>query len=260
MSNYLFPILFLWLSLSAATKTPCLAPPPEECLSSRLQIGANYTYAHITPSDSPSSTGNLYGMQALYEFRTPDRIYGGLAFAFRDGDTDGSGGKRSVLEFDVEERIGYTLGRLRGMWNLSFFTGFGYRHYGEKVTDAGSSVTFDYNEFYVPVGFLSNYKINCTFAVGLNAQWMPQVYPTVTISPLKGARWILTNELTNFRIEVPFTAIVSCKHHLSIIFQPFFEYWQDGHTTAETTAGLVLGVPGNTYLFTGADLNLRYSF
>lgn len=263
MSKYVLPILFLTLGLSLESScgpatAPCPVQKTDSCFCSRIQVGANYTYAHIAPSGDSSTSGNLGGLQALYEFKTSDRLYGALTFAFRDGNTTGDEKSRSILMFDVQERIGYTFNNCSS--SFTCFTGFGYRHYGEDVQSSGSSVDFDYNEFYVPVGFLSSYKINCTYAIGLNAQWMPQVYPTVTIDPLKGARWIITNELANFRIEVPFTAIISCKHCLSVVFQPFFEYWQDGHTTAETTSGLVLGVPGNTYLFAGADLNLRYSF
>ena len=230
-------------------------------LDSRLQIGANYTYARITPSGQVSSTGNLGGAQALYEFRASNRVYGGLAFGWRQGDTEGAEGHRSLLIFDVEERIGGCLNALHKKLTFVLFTGFGYRHYGEKVSGSSSSVRFNYNEFYIPVGCLFNGEVSPCFAIGLNAQWMPQVYPTVTIIPLTGARWIITDKLANFRVEVPFTATFSsCRHRFSLIFQPFFEYWQDGHTTATTESGTSLNVPGNTYLFAGADLNLRYSF
>ena len=227
---------------------------------SRLQVGANYTYVQITPGDLASTTGSLGGAQALYEFRACNRIYEGLTFAWRQGNTEGSGGNRSLLLFDVEERIGGYWNDLYEWLDLTFFTGFGYRHYGEKVSGFGSSVRFNYNEFYIPVGFLFNTEIDSCFAIGLNVQWMPQVFPTVTIVPLSGARWIISDQLANFRVEVPFTAIVSCRYHLALTFQPFFEYWQDGSTKATTESGVSLNVPGNTYLFAGADLNLRYSF
>ena len=242
---------------------PCPAPIPQvedDCFHSRLQIGADYTYAHITPHGNASSSGNLGGLQALYEFRSSNWVYGGLTFAWKQGNTDGSEGNRSLLMFDVEERIGGCVNHWQERLDLILFTGFGYRHYGEKVSGLGSSLRFNYNEFYVPVGFLFNGKVSSSFGIGLNAQWMPQVYPTVTIVPLKGARWIISNELANFRIEVPLTIVMSCRNHLTLIIQPFFEYWRDGHTTAHTELGTALNVPGNTYLFGGVDLNIRYSF
>lgn len=238
----------------------CVEACIEECLASHLQIGGNYTYAHVKPKGHPATSGSLGGVQALYEFRAPGRIYGGLAVAYREGDTNGSGTDRSILEIDVQERIGYTLCRLRSMWTLSFFTGFGYRHYGEKVRTTGTPVTFNYNELYVPVGFLLDQQANSWFTYGLNFQWMPQVYPTVTIVPLKGARWILTTEMANFRFEVPLMASFGCRRNFAITLQPFFEYWNDGHTTAKNPLGTSLNVPGNTYWFAGADLNFRYSF
>ncbi len=227
---------------------------------SHLQIGANYTYAHVRASNGPSTTGNLGGIQALYEFKIPNRIYGGVTFAWREGNTTGSGTSRSILEFDTQERIGYTWGTYEKDFFFSLFSGFGYRHFGEKVSASGNSVRFNYNEFYFPVGFLLKGRLNSFISMGLNLQWMPQVYPTVSIIPLKGARWILNSELSNVKIEAPITFYLTKSHNLSLLIQPFFEYWKDGHTSAKTQQGVSLNVPGNKYLFGGADLNLCYSF
>lgn len=243
-------------------------PPMEECDGvdldrdhfSHLQVGGNYTYAHIKPSHNSCVMGSLGGVQALYEYQAPERIYGGLAFAWRDGSVERHHMHRSVLEFDVQERLGYTMRRLRDNYTLSFFTGFGYRHFGEKVRNYGNSVTFEYNEFYFPLGFLFNAVVNHKFSIGWNFQLMPQVYSTVKIVPLKGARWILSSEIPNFRTEIPFKIIISRRYHFSLLLQPFFEFWRDGHTTAKARSGVSLNVPGNTYLLGGIDLNLRYSF
>lgn len=250
---------------------PCPIKPPDPCAitcpqtacsndASHFQVGANYSYVHIKPKGIPSTKGNLGGLQALYEYQRPDRIYGGVTFAWRQGHTSGSSGGRSLLEFDTQERLGYSWGCCEKGRIFSLFSGLGYRHYGEKVTSSGSKVTFNYNELYVPVGFILNGQINAMFSMGLNFQWMPQVYPTVTIVPLKGARWILSTEIANFRAELPLTICVSKQSHLSVVLQPYFEYWRDGHTSAKTQLGTVLHIPGNTYLFGGVDVNLRYSF
>lgn len=45
-----------------------------------------------------------------------------------------------------------------------------------------------------------------------------------------------------------------------LVVSPFYERWQDGHTTAKTSGGTPLGLHGNTYNFFGVDLNLAYSF
>lgn len=240
------------------SEEPKQKPKPQ--YRSHLQVGANYTYVHIHPSGQPSTSGSLGGAQALYEFKIPNRIYGGVTFAWREGNTTGSGGSRSVLEFDTQERIGYTWGTYEKDFFFSLFSGFGYRHFGEKVSTGGNSIRFNYNEFYFPVGFLLKGRLNSFISMGLNFQWMPQVYPTVTIIPLKGARWILSNELGNVKIEVPLTFYITESHNLSLILQPYFEYWKDGHTSAKTQQGVSLNIPGNKYLFGGADLNFCYSF
>lgn len=248
-----------------ATKGPSYIKPPEKktvpkILTSHIQFGANYTYAHITPSNQSSTSGNLYGAQALYEYKTFNRFYGALATAWRQGVTHGANTSRSLLELDAQERLGYTWGSCRKGRMFSLFSGFGYRHNGENVKSSGSSVKFYYNEIYIPVGFLFNGDLNSIVSLGLNFQWMPQVYPTLKISPLNGARWILNNTLSNFRAELPLTISVSRKYHCALMLQPYFEYWQDGHTSARTQIGTTLHVPGNTYLFAGIDLNARFSF
>jgi hypothetical protein len=41
---------------------------------------------------------------------------------------------------------------------------------------------------------------------------------------------------------------------------PFYEHWQDGHTTAKLSNGTPLGLPGNTYNFYGIELNFSFCF
>lgn len=243
--------------------SPHSTPPATQTnveMASRFQVGANYTYAHIKPSGHSATHGNIGGMQALYEFRAPNRIYGGVAFAWRQGETEGKGGERFLRDYDVEERIGYTIANSEDTWRVTLFSGFGYRHLGEKVRTHGSPVTFNYNEFYIPLAFLVEGKVSSLVSLGFNFQWMPQVYSTVTIVPLKGARWIIDNRVDNFMVELPLTVQVSRKHHLSMMFVPFFELWHDGDTDAKTATGVSLDVPSNTYLFAGLNVNLCYSF
>lgn len=233
--------------------------PSPCCGVSRFQIGGNYTYAWVTPEGSPTTQGSLGGAQAIYEYRPLDNIYAGVAFAWRMGDTSNGPGERSLLDFDIQERLGYTY---NGLFfcdsRFTLFTGFGCRYLGEKVTLGVSSVKFNYTEFYVPLGFLFEKKWNSTFAYGLNFQWMPQVLPMVQIKPLDGARWIIKKELLNFSVDVPLTFYWSdC---ISIIVDPFFQSWRDGHSTAKTITGLALGLPGNKYLFTGVNVNFAWSF
>lgn len=225
-----------------------------------IEAGANYTWARISPDGNPSTSGSLGGAQASYQYRVPDAFYGGATFAWRQGSTHGGGVTRDLLDFDLQERLGYTFAYAENPYLFTLFTGFGYRYLGQTVKTGGNKVDFDYNEFYIPVGILFDARVNSYFVAGLNLIWMPQVYPTVTISPIGGARWKTTYQAGNFLVEVPLTFSISKRYNCFIRFVPFVEVWHDGHTTATTTSGLALNTPGNSYLFTGANLNIGYAF
>ena len=226
-----------------------------------FQIGGNYTHAHIAILGQPSFHGNLGGIQGSYEYRPWNSFYGALRVVWKEGSTKNSSATRDLTYVDVQERFGYSYAISSRAWMLSLFSGFGYRHIGHEFKQRGaSSIQFDYNEFYVPVGFLSDYTFYDRYSVGLNFVWMPQVYSTVKIAPLKGARWIIRNSLSNILAEVPFTFFLTKNKRYSLIVKPFYEYWEDGHTIAKTATGIALGVPGNTYNFWGAELNFGFSF
>ena len=242
--------------------------------SSRLQIGADYTRVNFKPHGHSSFNGNLGGLQGIYEYRPGDYFYGAAKFAWKEGNTRGSSGKRSLLYIDVQERLGYTFGFDQSDSSLTFYSGFGYRHLGQKLKpkeeegEEADSIRFRYNEIYVPVGFLTNFAVNSWFALGIDFTWMPQVYPTVSIKPLKGNHWTITKRLVNFYVELPFDFTLTKNKKFHLILKPFYERWQDGHTTANTLPapqlglpnGIPLGLPSNTYNFYGADLNFTYCF
>jgi hypothetical protein len=273
MRSYFFGIILplsctALIADEAPPKTePIGMPPPESsccttlCNDHRIQVGGTYSYVHIKPHGNTSTHGNLGGIQAIYEYRPINQFYGAFEFTWREGDTHGQHVKRSLLEFDVQERLGYTVSCNDERFRGSLFTGFGYRHFGETVKVSGaSSIDFNYNEFYIPVGFLLDGRFNSCFSLGLNFEWMPQVFPTVTIVPLDGARWKLENRLNNFLVELPITLTLSEDYNLSLLIVPFFESWHDGRTTAKTATGTTLNVPGNAYLFGGVNVNLAFTF
>lgn len=228
-------------------------------LDSRLQIGGNYTRVTLQPKGHQSFNGNLGGMQAIYEFRPINWIYGAARFDWREGTTHGSGGERSILYFDAHERLGYTFAYASG--RLTLFSGFGYHYLRQELKPKeGDSIRFTYNEFYVPLGLLAGYDVSCWFSGGVDFTWMPQVFPTVSIAPLKGSHWTLKNRINNFYVALPLTFTLTSNGRFQIILNPFYEYWQDGRTTAKTSSGVPLGLPGNSYNFYGVDLNFAYSF
>lgn len=233
--------------------------PQKQYNPSEIQIGGTYSYCWLNPKSYPDTKGNLGGIQAIYNYRPADSIYAGLAFTWREGNTSGNGIRHSLLEFDVQERLGFSIFRSENMTRFSLFSGVGYRYYSEKRTRKHNKVTYNYNDIYIPVGFLLDSDVNSSLSLGLNFQWMPQVFPTVTIVPLKGASWTLEKQINNFLVEFPINVLFqSC--NLSLHLVPFFELWNDGHTTAKTTTGLSLNVPRIQYLFVGINVNLGMDF
>lgn len=240
------------------TRSKCCCVEEKE---SRLQIGGDYTRVNLKPGGSTSFNGNLGGAQGLYEYRALDRIYGGAKLAWKEGDTHGSSGKRSLTYVDAQERIGYTFGVEDEDGRVALFTGLGYRYLRQKFTPTiGTPITFRYDEFYVPVGLIMDFAVCSWLNWGVNFTWMPQVYPTLSITSLKGARWTLTDTFSNFFVEMPFTFSLTKSKRFQIIINPFYERWQDGHTTAALADGTPLGIPKNTYNFWGVDLNFAFCF
>lgn len=225
----------------------------------RIQVGANYTYCWFEAGDSSTLDGSLGGAQAMYEYRPIGSVYTGLAFNYRIGKTKNDAGSRSLQDFNQQMRIGYTCPTWKYADRFTFFTGVGARYMPETVSVGSTSVDFDYTTFYIPLGFLYEQKVVEHFSIGCNFQWMPQVFPTVRISPLSGTRWELTYQLPNFFVEVPFI-ISTSDDRFFVSINPFFEYWRDGKSTAKTLTNLTLSLPGNSYIFTGANVNFGYCF
>lgn len=226
----------------------------------RVQIGGNYSYARVKPKGNHSTKGSLGGVFAIYEYRPQDYVYAAAVFSWRAGMTKHSATHRKIQDFNGQERIGYTFGKKRiGDNRLTLFTGVGIRYLNEKVRVHSASLELAYTEFYVPLGFLFENRVNSIFSWGCNFQWMPQVFPLVRLEPLNGAQWSLKYKLSNFLVEVPLTFNVY-SDRLAIIVSPFFETWHDGRTTAKTKTGLVLGLPSNSYIFTGVNVSLGVSF
>lgn len=227
----------------------------------RIQVGGDYSHVSLKPNGHQSFNGNLWGAQAIYEYCPINFFYAAGKVAWKEGTAHAHTGKRSLVYIDVQERLGYTCAFDAERTLVSFFSGFGYRHVGQKFEPKqGDNLHFQYNEFYFPVGWVSNFKFNSWFSLGLDFTWMPQIFSTVGIVPLKGARWDLKCSLANFSVELPINFSLCRNQRFSFILKPFYEYWKDGHSTAKASNGSSLGIPSNTYDFWGVDLNLAYRF
>jgi hypothetical protein len=266
-------VLLGWIGCFAQTTKPeC----PKKSFSSQVQVGGDYSHVWIKPQGEKTSQGNLGGAQASYEYCPPSRFYGGGQLSWKQGDTHCSNEKRSLLYIDAHERLGYTFAWAQD--TLSLFSGFGYRYLRQHVRPSESSVeTFNavffppfltsatdvvlaYQEIYIPVGFVSNCTLNSWCSIGVNVTWMPQVFAVANIKPLGGSFWSLVNRYGNVMAELPLTFIVTQDRSCSLMVKPYYEYWQDGQSTAKTSTGVPLDLPGNTYQFAGCDLNFSYRF
>lgn len=234
----------------------CCNPFP----SSMIQIGGNYTHLHLKPESTPSISLNMGGAQAMYEYRPDNSFYAAVKGMFRQGSGSNAISRRTLIDIDAQERLGYTFVDCVRNYFFTLFTGFGYRYLSHKLTEHQDTLHLNYSEFYVPVGVLSDFVITSYFMIGLNAIWMPQVDPTVELVPIGGARWVLHRKLANVLVELPFTFLWGCQDEFALIVKPFYEHWQDGRSTAVSSVGIPLGLVGNTYNFWGVELNLGYKF
>lgn len=247
--NFILLIGLIWAGTAVANSP-----------DSRVQIGANYTFDD-SRIGGHSFRGNLGGAQGMYEYIPGNNLYGAFKVTWKQGVIERSHAHRNVTYVDVQERIGYTYVPCSERWSTTLFSGFGYRYLRHKLKQSGiSAIKFDYNEFYVPVGFLTEYALCSQWSLGLNFTWMPQVYPTVEITPIKGARWVLQNTLCNFLVELPLTYFPTANRCYTLIFKPFYEHWEDGKSTARTANGQSLGLPKMINNYWGAELNITASF
>lgn len=226
-----------------------------------FSIGGNYAYAHLKVEGTPSFHGNLGGAQAMYEYRPQNGFYAGVDALWRQGTVDSHLANRFLIEADAQERFGYTTSCCENKWMWSFFAGFGYHYMGHHLKQEGQpSMRFNYNEFYVPIGLFTDYRPNSWFSWGLRATWMPQIYPTVTIIPIQGARWKTACTFGNVVAQLPLKFSIGKKRSFFVTLKPTFTYWKDGKTTAKTTSGEGLNLPSNAYYFWGCNLDVGYAF
>jgi hypothetical protein len=226
---------------------------------SSIQIGASYTRANIMVDGQSSFDGNLGGVQGIYEYKACNGFYGGVRAALKEGKTEKSHADRKLAYADVQGRVGYTYAPYCTDWTVTFFSGFGYRYLKHRLRQSHEHIQFKYNEFYVPVGFLTEYFFNACWSFGFNCVWMPQVFPTVEIVPLKGAHWDLKNTIGNVLVELPLTYFFQGNSCYSLILKPFYERWNDGKSTAKFN-GQKLGLPKNSYNFWGVEFNFAFAF
>lgn len=226
-----------------------------------VSLGGNWAYSHLKVKGKPSFYGHLEGIQATYEYRPPSSFSTRFHALYRQGKLKSTTARRILTETDLSEVLSYTISCDERVGEWSFFAGLGYHHLEHQLTDHNcSTIYFRYNEFYLPIGLFTDYHLTSWFSWGMRATWMPQIYPTVTIIPIEGARWQIAGTCGNIRTQLPLTFVVGKQRPWTITLEPTFTYWKDGQTTAKTTTGQGLNLPSNASYFWGCDLTLRYPF
>jgi len=225
-------------------------------------VGGNYTYMKLSPEDVHSSTGNLGGVQASVEFLPRPFLYEGATFLWRTGNLQSIDSKTTNIEdFDTQARFGYVNTDYKDLRFIGF-GGFGWRYIGQLLKAPGvTDLALNYNEVYIPIGAMLDYKILDCFNLGFNLTWMPEIYSTVNFVPLDNGRWITYSKLANFQVEMPLTGYFHySKFNFTIEGKLFFQFWQDGKTLAKTSTGIDLGLPQNSYYLGGFMVNFGASF
>ncbi len=257
--------LYPYLSITCAFLvfvTPAMTQEPqgvERSKDSTLRISPTYTHVWIKQAALEEFQGNLGGLEGAYQYRPVNFFYGGAKLAWRQGNTHSSSMDRYLVDIDAEEQLGYTVGFENGYLDrCTFYTGFGFRYLDNNLHLSSDELKMKYYEYYVPVGFLLDRSFNGWFTIGLNFAWMPQVDATVDTNPIGGARWVTDRKIANFSVEVPLK--FELIKQFSMTIRPFYEFWQNGATTANTVDGIALGLEKNTYNFVGVALDLSYQF
>ena len=243
-------IFFIFLSISAVSYSA----------SSHFFIGSNYTYIHFKPRGISSSHGNLGGVQANYEYWKENSIYEGIKLTYRQGNLTGSPYKRNILDIDSQGRIGYTLKCSNFL--LTPFSGFGWRYISQDFRHTNEyNLKFSYNEVYIPIGIHTDFRIRSFFSIGLKGTWMPQIFSSVGIKPIGNVHWDLERCFGNMMVELPMTFYFPRqKIDWTLHLNPFFQFWENGKTSAKTIRGISLGLPSNIYKLLGIEVNLRCTF
>ncbi|MBS0629349.1 MAG: hypothetical protein JSS30_03885 [Verrucomicrobia bacterium] len=249
---------FAAVLLCGELSAECCCPCDENSI---FFIGGSYTRSHIDPKGFSNFDGNMGGVQGMYQYRPLQSFYFAIGGYWRAGKNTGRTGTRDLVDAGVHERIGYTFATCDSCFLFTPYTGFGYRHLSHHVKPKnGNRIKLRYNEFFIPVGFLTIYDLFSCVSIGLDAVWMPQVFPTVTFNVVDGARWVIKSTYKNFNVALPLYFHFSSCSSFDVVLSPFFEYWEDGQTTARTQFNDPLGLPKNSYIFWGINLNLQYAF
>lgn len=217
------------------------------CNPDRLFVAPEYQWRQWNFVSGRHSEQNMWGGRIGYEHYAPCQFFGRLFGRYNFGKTTNKLflGQWYNHELDVEANIGYTYAfGCHDNWLITPYLGGGYLQDREYIYN---SIFLHDEYFYVPVGLLIGWDINCDWSIALRGQADIMVFrrngqpePRVTGMPKK----------TNWLAELPITFRMCGGWDLS--FVP--EYSFRPNTTTES------GVEWGSITTWGARLEIGYNW
>jgi hypothetical protein len=228
---------------------------------SRLSFGASYTYLHLGIENDSSFVGNLGGAQISYQYRPLNHLYADIKTSWKMGAVYASNRKRSLIYLDEFQRIGYTASFAADSCAASFFSGFGYRYYRQKIDSEFTKDSLHTTNFlYIPVGALIEYAASTYFSFALDFMWMPQVYASLKIKSDDTYKKRVSNQLGSISIYLPLSFTFNNLKEFHFVITPFYQRWKTCDPVAQNSAEKMKFTQINTYDFSGVDVNFQYCF
>lgn len=224
-------------------------------------LDISYTRVYLKPQGVPHLKGNMVGMEGNFEYMPLSSFYGAGGGAWRYGAPHGmDDSKQNLFDGEIYQRLGYTFTFFNNRFLLTPYSGFAYRHIMHKIR-ISPAIRLYYNTFYIPVGLQGRYYFPYV-TLGFFVVWMPQIFPSVTVDAMNGARWITDVRYKNVRLGLPIVLRLETVKHLSAFVKPSFELWQNGRTRATNPLppSTPLALPQNTYIFWEVALGAEYAF
>lgn len=225
--------------------------------------GADSTAAGLVGLDNPNTklTGCLYGGNVGYEYKKPWGVYANAELNYGTGNLKKHDHlTRDVFEYDAFTVVGYQLGGSDcDCWSATAYAGSDYLTQNFDVKSLHT--TYRYYIYRIPVGIDLEYQFMACdgrWSIGIDAMVLPQIDSTVKLTPLRGARWVLSKR-TDWIIDVPIQYFSGC-WPIAIKLDLFWKRVGIGGSKAVSPTGVHLGLPPSTWNALGGALDVIYEF
>ncbi len=206
--------------------------------------------------------GTLWGLDGGYIYKHPCGLYGQIEGTYMQGKLHGSHTEGLfVYDFDVEGTVGYPI----YSYNFTFtpFIGIGYefdRQRFDEEDEDEETVEMRYHIIYVPFGLNIHYAVTPCFAFGVRFKATAQADSTLRVTKFNHSRLELT-KTTGYLVEIPFVWHIPCYNfNWKVILIPYWKYNVYGQSHAFDESGVNIFSPKQTYIDTGAKIEVGTLF